>query len=228
MKNKTINTTLGAFSQLYGVITETINRTLGLPGAGAYFLGVRAPKKLRLQVMILRDEAGVPIVSEAVVEASVQAATELFLELCNVKLIWRDPAIVTLPDPAPTEALDVHCDAEGWREDFDVAGRYFRQQMARTTVGTLTGYASPITVFIVRKMAVRAGCSLGPLADYVTMVGRVLEKGRNTRILAHEVGHACLLLHSEDEENLMYPVPGTKLEPWQAAMARNSRHITYL
>ena len=228
MNNKTVNTALGACSQLYGVITETVNRTLSLPGAGAYFLGLQATKKLRLQVMILRDEQGVPVIQEAVVAESMRAASQLFLELCNVKLLWREPAIVTLPNPAPTAALDVHCDAEGWKEDFDIAGRYFRQQMAKTAVGTLTGYACPITVFIVRKMAVKAGCSLGPLANYVTVVGRVMEKSANSRILAHEVGHACLLLHSEDEDNLMYPIPGTQLEPWQAAMARNSRHITYL
>lgn len=228
MNNKTINTALGATSQLYSVITETINRTLSLPGAGVDLLGIRTTKKMRLQIKILRDEEGVPIIAESAVEASMQAASDLFLELCNIKIIWREPAIVTLPDPAPTAALDVHCDAEGWREDFDVAGRYFRQQMAKTAVSTLTGYGAPVTVFIVRKMAQKAGCSLGPLANYVTVVGRVLEKGRNTRLLAHEVGHACLLLHSDDEENLMYGVPGTKLEPWQAAMARNSRRVTYL
>ena len=227
MNNKPINTALGAFSQLYGVIVETINRTLGLPEAGAYFLGFSPTKKIRLQVKIFRDEQGVPVADEAATAESIATATQIFAELLNVRVIMLDPPVVTLPDPAPTAALSVHCDADGWKEDFAEAGRYFRTHMAKTAVSTLTGYAAPVTVFIVREMAIKAGCSLGPLANYVTVVGKVLNKA-NARILAHEVGHACLLLHSPDENNLMYPRPGHHLEPWQAAMARNSRHVTYL
>ena len=47
-------------------------------------------------------------------------------------------------------------------------------------------------------------------------------------ILVHELGHACGLPHSGAADNLMLPKRmGDRLAPWQAAVLRSSRHVTY-
>ena len=72
-----------------------------------------------------------------------------------------------------------------------------------------------------------AGCSLGPLVDYVTVDLGAL-RGRTKRVLVHELGHACGLPHSRLVENLMLPRRmGDRLESWQVAVLRSSRHVTY-
>jgi len=85
-----------------------------------------------------------------------------------------------------------------------------------------------VTVFIVRNISNKGGCSLGPLADYVTLEAGMLNRARH-RLLAHEVAHACGLWHSKVKANLMFPRgPGATLTRWQAAILRGSRHVAYL
>ena len=68
-----------------------------------------------------------------------------------------------------------------------------------------------------------AGCSLGPLTDYVTV------RADQPVCLAHELGHACSLLHTQAAANLMNPTcGGVHLSRWQVAVLRASRHVTYL
>jgi hypothetical protein len=106
------------------------------------------------------------------------------------------------------------------------AGAFFRSLRATTTLGSLTGYGAPLTVFVVRSISTHNGCSLGVAADYVTVDAKTLRHGR--RVLAHEVAHACGLWHSRRPNNLMIPVgPGEELAKWQAAILRTSRHVTY-
>ena len=51
--------------------------------------------------------------------------------------------------------------------------------------------------------------------------------GRRLRVLAHELAHACGLPHSSAAENLMLPKGmGDRLQPWQIAVFRSSRHVT--
>jgi len=89
-------------------------------------------------------------------------------------------------------------------------------------------FGAPLTVFVVRDVVGKCGCSLGPFGDYVTVDAEGLG-GRTRRILAHELGHSCGLRHKRDERNLMRPKgPGEELTAWQTAVFRSSRHVTYL
>ncbi|HEX7177781.1 MAG TPA: hypothetical protein VF240_21150 [Pyrinomonadaceae bacterium] len=227
----------GLFVQSFNVVKEAANRVLGLPDLAGQVLGLAPVKTLRLRVVILRDEQSRSLAEAREVMPSVEAARAIFERQARIKVSpARGSFIQTLDTAAPADALDVHCDFHAWKEGLREAGNFFETYLGQHAAVMLTGYAAPITVFIVRDVSGKGGCSLGPLTDYVTVAICGLdscgedEEGRAVaRLLAHEVGHACGLWHVRDPSNLMHPRgPGVKLRPWQRAILRNSRHVTYL
>lgn len=217
----------GAVAQSLNVLKETANRVPGLVETAANVAGVRPYKKMLLRVVILRDEEGTALAPDETIIPSFVEAQRIFLDQARVRLLPAGRLVVTVAEPAPTAALDVHCDDGAWQEDFDLAGDYFRRHSARLG-RRLLGYGAPVTVFIVRDISNKGGCSLGPLTDYVTLEAKMLLRARY-RLVAHEVAHACGLWHSKDKPNLMFPKgPGDKLALWQTAILRNSRHVTLL
>jgi hypothetical protein len=157
---------------------------------------------------------------------AVYETIRIFASGARVKVVPSGWLVVTAPHAAPKAALDVSCDNHAWREDLGQAGAFYRSLMARTAAGTAIGYGAPVTVFLVRGIAGKGGCSLGPLTDYATLEADMLERGR--RLLAHEIGHACGLIHSKSKTNFMFPVgPGDQVSLWQAAVLRSSRHVTH-
>lgn len=216
----------GTVAQGSNVVKESLKRALGLPELGINAIGVRPFKQLRVRVVILRDEEGQPLCTPEDIGPSWEEARRIFSDQAYVRLTSAAPRIVISPGPAPAAALNVHCDDGAWQEDMDLAGDYFRRNCAKTRAGKWAGYGAPVTVFIVRDISNKGGCSLGPLTDYVTLEAGMLSRARH-RLLAHEVAHACGLWHASDKGNLMFPKgPGDKLSFWQALLLRNSRHIT--
>ena len=207
------------------VLREAGNRVLGLPEAGGTLAGARRPKRLRLSVAILRDERGRPVATPADVEPSLDEARRVLRERLAIELVpAADPLVRTLELPPPREALDCPCADGSYRAELGVGGAFFRRFASR---GRVTGSGTPITVFVVRDVLGKAGCSLGPLVDYVTVDMTGLT-GRTKRVLVHELGHACGLPHSRAADNLMLPTRmGDRLQPWQVAVFRSSRHVTY-
>ncbi|MBP7998471.1 MAG: hypothetical protein KA314_26910 [Chloroflexi bacterium] len=217
----------GLTTQAINVVKETFNRLLGLPDTLGYLVGYNPVKKIRIQVVILRDEQGAPLAEPQEVDHCWQAMEEVFMREARVKVVPIEPRIITLPKPAPVEALDVHCTDGAWQEDCDIAGNYFRPHTVHTPWSKWTGYASPVTVFVVRTVSTIGGCSLGPLTEYVTLKAKMF-RVKNPRVMAHEVGHACFLTHTDDPERLMYPKgPGANLTFREKLIMRNSRHVTY-
>lgn len=216
----------GGASQATNVIKESLKRLSGLVELGANAVGVQPYKQLRLRVVVLRDEQGEPLCAVQDVLASWDEASRIFSLRSHIRIIGATPRVVVLPHPAPVTALDVHCDDGAWQEDMDEAGDFFRRNCAKTASGKWLGYGAPVTVYVVRNISNKGGCSLGPLTDYVTLEAGMLDRARH-RLLAHEVAHACGLWHSRDKGNLMYPKgPGDTLTWWQALILRNSRHVT--
>ncbi|HWM13488.1 MAG TPA: hypothetical protein VNO56_03335 [Gaiellaceae bacterium] len=212
-------------AQAANVLRETGHRLLRAPEIVGSLAGSRRPKLLRLRVLILRDERGKRVATPADVEPALAEAGRVLREQAAIELVAAlEPVVATLEVPAPPTALDSPCAEGSWRADFGTGGAFFRRFSARRGTG---GSGAPVTVFVVRDVLGKAGCSLGPLVDYVTVDMGAL-KGRTRRVLVHELGHACGLPHSGAAENLMLPKRmGERLQPWQVAVLRTSRHVTY-
>jgi hypothetical protein len=215
--------------QFVSLAREVIDRVLSIPDAAASLAGVRPAKKLRVRVVVLRDGEGSAVAERAHVDEALAEAQRVLKREAAVDLLPAGDLLVeTLAERAPRSALEHPCSTQGlWRADLGAAGGYFRSRLAKG-LGLPLGHGAPITVFVVRDVVGRCGCSLGPFGDYVTIDGGGLT-GRTKRILAHELGHSCGLPHSKREENLMRtPGPGERLTRLQATILRTSRHVTYL
>ena len=212
-------------AQAANVLREAGNRIVGIPELAGSLAGSRRPKKLRVRVAILRDENGKPVATPEDVEPSLAEAKRVLREAAAIELLAAaEPLVRTIAEPAPAAALDSPCAEGSYRADFGRGGAFFR---LHREAGGVTGSGAPLTVFVVRDVLGKAGCSLGPLVDHVTVDMSALT-GRRLRVLAHELGHACGLPHSSAAENLMLPSRmGDRLQPWQVAVFRSSRHVTY-
>ena len=212
-------------AQAANVLREAGNRIVGIPELAGSLAGSRRPKKLRVRVAILRDENGKPVATPEDVEPSLAEAKRVLREAAAIELLAAaEPLVRTIAEPAPAAALDSPCAEGSYRADFGRGGAFFR---LHREAGGVTGSGAPLTVFVVRDVLGKAGCSLGPLVDHVPVDMSALT-GRRLRVLAHELGHACGLPHSSAAENLMLPGRmGDRLQPWQVAVFRASRHVRY-
>lgn len=139
------------------------------------------------------------------------------------------PWIRELPLQAVGSDLKVACNLEGLKEDLGpVGGKLDRRALLghpRGSYRRVSGWGAPIMAVSVRSVAAGrlAGCSLGPLTDYITV------RVDLPVCLAHEIAHACNLGHHEAANNLMNPTcGGVHLTRWQVLLLRLSRHTTYL
>ncbi len=188
--------------------------------------GLHIPKKLRVCIIILRDENRNPMATPASLQPDIDKAKQIYKDTCNVQFIVSE--IHTLEKPAPERILDPKCGASALWDDLWLNGTYYENNSNIKHFDSaflrLIGYAAPVIVFIVRDVhGDNLGCSLGPFTDYVTV------QGKNPVCLAHEVSHACGLWHWGDRTNLANHIcGGTKLVGWQVEIVRSSRHVTFL
>lgn len=160
----------GLTGQVVSTVKETANRALGAVDFVVGVIGIRPRKKLRLSVVILRDEKVSSLATPQEVMHSVRYAQYVFKKEANIDIIPVDGKFIkTAPYAAPPEALEVECGFGAWKADLGKAGDYFGRRQARSISGTLTGYAAPVTAFIIRNVTPKQGCSLGPLTNYVVV-----------------------------------------------------------
>jgi len=199
--------------------------TFGLPD---FILGFVAwpPKKLRLHVAVLSDASG-PLVTEAELTPSIDYIQRVFKDRFNVKVVPYSKSFVqVVTEQAPTSALVIDAGWDAYAEDFDEAGDFFAKHLAGWNVIPV-GFTFPVTVYVIRDIRGRKGYSLGPLTDYVLLDVDGVRLTNST--LAHEVAHACTLVHSQTQSNLMYArdTRGDGVKGFQKNFLRSSRHMLY-
>lgn len=210
--------------EIISVLGEIIWRLVGIFDVVLDFVGVLFPKKLRVCIVILKDEKGNPTSSEEILQPHINEAKNIYNDEARIVLIIQ--GIYTVDKPAPECALDVDCGTGAWGDDLWLPGGYFERQLKRCALGglgRLIGYGAPVAVFAVRDVKDKQGCSLGPLSNYVTV------EGSSPICFAHEISHTLGLWHVDESNNLANPsCGGKKLKKWQRMIIRNSRHVTYI
>jgi hypothetical protein len=212
--------------EIINLVTMIVWRVVGLIDAVLTLIGIRPLKKLRLCIVILRDEKGNPTTTAATLQPAIDTARQIYRDAANIELLVE--GIHTVSDPTPTHSLDVECNVGAWGEDLWLPGTYFQAtsawHCATGGLGRIIGYANPVVVFCVRSIpGSTAGCALGPLTDYLTI------EGRNPVCLAHEIAHKVGLWHCCPATNLANSAcGGTQLDWWQVTIARNSEFVTYI
>lgn len=244
-----------------------------LPDLLLTLFGVMPEKKMKLLVIIQNDSEKQPVVADInVVYRDVQYLINTFRSEMNIRVMptnlfmYRsafsddnyslEDFVITDYGVSSNRLLDVCCDECAGGDDLTSIGTDFNMMMIRlgfsTNARRFIGYGAPIIAFAVRSYTDgKAGCSLGPLTDYVTVKFNETQSGGMypggvflpmneltadksidaVSDLAHEVAHCCNLPHYEGvSNNLMNPGPPRSghLTVWQKILIRSSRHVTYL
>lgn len=205
-------------------------RILSLPELLLCTIGVRVGRKrLRICPIVIADKQGVPVIPIATIQEQINTAIKIYSG-CNVDVIASEITVVTGKSHL-AEASS--CDAGG----------YFSQD--RTELEHLT--CCPQILSKIRCLRFPSGLiwprhvlkaiwvneiSGSAVGCYLLPESFVLiDKDGAMDTLAHELGHACDLLHRDDEPgNLMAPGTvrtGSALTSWQCCVIRTGRFVTY-
>jgi hypothetical protein len=169
-------------------------------------------------------------------DRALDEARRIFKAQANVTLLPKSNGelVTTLDEPAPTAALEPRCNWDGFVDGLSAAGDYYQSQSLRAA-SVHDPTKSPITVFIVRDVLDKRGCSFGAFDDYVVVDPSGVyddpaarNQSPNPWTLAHELGHACNLFHSGAGSSLMKSsATGRRdfLHHWQRVILRAS-HLT--
>jgi hypothetical protein len=253
---------LGTLLKTYlGLLAWVWSQFVGLTDAGLGLIGIRPIKNLRLHIIILmRSDRTLTVPPGAIVKA-VERTEAIFRDRADVKITTTVHQVRT---PSVVNALYVDSGAGMFAEDMGDAGMYFqstiRDLLYEHNLLFTIKIGAPIVAFVVDGVGAsdEGGCSSGPAADYICIEGGLLltpsvnspVTGTMTSApgatvnqasagLAHEIGHACGLLHDNqldeaagDPTNLMFWIAdsttGDNLSPFQRAIIRSSPHVTYL
>ncbi len=235
--NRVVQVATAAVTTILNAVKLGLIGILRIPAMIGTLLGYLPLRQMRVYVKVLSNEQGIPLIHTAedrrkLLEA-LGEARRIFRDQVNVILVpleYRE-SIKTIRSPAPKAALKPRCVENGgaFADDFSDAGTFFRKHLVTTVASIFTGYAVPITVFIVEDVQGKKGCCL-VTTDYVTVdLSGIREAPSWT--LAHELGHANNLFHWRSGDSLMRSGSiGRKdyLKWWQKPLVRSSRHVTVL
>lgn len=238
----------GGWSYLFNGVKEAVWRILGLPDYILSLLGILFPKKMRVEVKILRDTNGVALLGDEelpqadreqqlqLVQDAVDLLASVFKDEANVKVIAAGDEIIRFAQsPAPSYALEADCGFELFKTGlYSRAGKYYRREAYTNAKGLFIGYGQAITAIVIKDIAGKRGCSVGPLTSYLLIdvegfaPTHTIDPRAST--LAHEMGHQNGLWHRPSKANLMFADAerGTDLSRWQVAWLRDSRFVTFL
>jgi hypothetical protein len=220
----------GVGSALAQTIKWILQRGIGILDFFLTLAGIMPEKKIRVEARILVKD-GKPVADRDDVQAVLDLANEVFKQGVNVRVVSRTDRPTLIPDDAPARNLVVACGAGAFASAFSSVGAWFRRHLARSPAGTVFGYGSPVTVFVVENVEGKKGCSVGFLADFVVIDPEALRGDEGSLLtLAHEVGHACDLVHAGAGTSLMRASSDgrtRRMKRLQRAIFRSSPHVTY-
>ena len=218
-----------------GLVEFVVRQVAGLGEGILGLFGILPIKQLELHVVILSNQDG-PLTTEAAIREVLRDTERIYRSRARVAV---SSSVHVTQEPAPANALHIEAGVGLLGEDLTGAGSYFVQTMSDLlgddAADLLLRNPAPLVAFVVEGVGdTETGCSAGPLADWVVVETRQMvhpagEPLYNT--LAHETGHACGLLHTDDVTNLMNPIGNTgrgdNLSPFQRMIVRSSSHVAF-
>ena len=232
---------------LVGSIVWLWSQFIGLVDAVGGLVGLRPIKHLRLEVFILMHPDGTLTVQPGATSTLLASTESIFRSRADVKV---HTTIHQVDSPSPGNALTIGTEIDPLfgllAEDATGAGMYFQKvihdRLWQDSPWLTFRLGATIILFVVDEVeGTYAGCSAGPIVDYICIEGRQFGAADQT-LIAHEMGHACGLFHDDvtdcangDLTNLMYcqatknrQPRGNNLSPFQRALVRSSPHVTYV
>ena len=221
----------GIIRTIWNWVTEIIWRIVWLIDFVGSLIGIRLRKKMYFSVVVPIID-WVQIATDADIMRQVNATIEIFDRTCNINMIFTGICRTTI-DP-PDAWLRVGCDAEGFFQDWLIAGSYFEFASANCkftdTFRRIIWLGAEIIAFVVEDVTPgrTVWCSFGSTHNYVVIEANPTDQDS---VLAHEIGHSCWLPHEgTDRGNLMFtpsPPTGATLTDLQVSVVRWSKHCVY-
>jgi hypothetical protein len=213
--------------------TELVWRVIGLIDFLLSLAGVRWTQKMRIGLLIPKN-GGTPVSTEAAMMPLIDKAKDVFRRDAGIEVVYAGSS--DSPFDAPSSALNTSCGASGFFGDWWIAGSF--RELA-SAIGKfkggwrrVIGYGGEFIVMPIVNVEpdtateLTDGCSFGSTHNYV-----LVEPTSPAARAAHEIGHSCWLMHSDDTANVMWPsdlAADPTLTNWQASVVRWSKHVTYL
>ncbi len=216
------NVLTGTISVISGLLGDIFGRFIGLGGFNLDLIGLRFKKQLRLRFIILLDENATELIPQENLGETLKITKRILDEQADIEIIQTG---VLIAGGAPIGALDVTSPTGSFFELWSEVGAYFNSLAG---IGLFT---RRLSVIIVRTMEVHNGRSFGPMVNFVLVEKQYFEDPKNqATIVAHEIGHACGLLHRKPKENLMHQPDDRreKLSRLQSSVMRGSRFVWYI
>lgn len=222
-------------SQLWKLVLAVVWAAVHLPYGLLALIGIQPEMHLRVHFLVGTRDGQVPETVRSRVWGGLNVAARILKREANVKVdVVVDSTLRSVEGEGPVLAWHavgselglVACNLEALWEDLGpVGGRLGRAAVRAHPRGSyrrMTGWGAPLAIVLVDQVQDGlAGCSLGPLTDYVTV------QAQQPVCTAHELAHACNLWHRSAPQNLMNPTcGGVHLARWQVALLRMSRHVT--
>jgi len=218
----------GIIRTILNWLTEVIWRIVGLFDFLASLAGIRLRKKMYFGVVV-PPTSGIPTDSD--IQRQVDAVIDFYDRTCNINMIFT--GICRTNISPPDGSLTVACNGSGFIADWWLPGSYFEFAAAtckfRDGFRRVIGLGAEIIVFVVQDVTPENtnGCSFASTHNWVVVEA---EPTDSAFVAAHEIGHACWLIHVDDPTNLMSPVTPASdpvLTNLQIALVRWSKHCVY-
>jgi len=220
----------GIIRTILNWVTEIVWRLVGLLDFIASLIGIRLRKKMYFGVVVPSVD-GRPIATDAAIQRQVDAAVVFYDQTCNINLKFT--GICHTDIPPPDGGLTVECGAGGFFNDWWIGGSYFELASATCkftdSFRRIIGLGAEIIVFVVQDVTPnKNGCSFASTHNYVLIEAKPRDQAF---VAAHEMGHACWLVHDSDPANLMNsttPAANPTFTNLQIALVRWSKHCVYI